>query len=276
MSARRHRGQFPRCPYAPVARGENHLSHRGARRRITRARGAIRSFKVRRTRIAMTLATSTRLATSCPECGAAVPGREACQRLFDEVLAREFGDYRYARMHRLIVDIYSLQHPAEYMRSAKSYAAHLTGMYAALEECGAAETNRTVQQWLNGPKAFPRPDDPAPRQRGVLTILHVHGAIDPKTTFAGFASGRFPPGRRGVATVTWRNSGLKRQLRLDGRSNTEITPIIPTANDRLSRTAVRSIAVVSPRTAGRIDHPTRTTRHPARPPERSHRPLAFV
>ncbi len=66
------------------------------------------------------------------------------------------------------------------MRSAKSYAAHLTGMYAALEEGSASETNRAVQQWLNGPKALPRPDDPAPRQRGVLTILHVHRAIEPE------------------------------------------------------------------------------------------------
>jgi uncharacterized protein DUF5946 len=129
----------------------------------------------------MTSAPSTALATSCPECGAAVPGgREACQRLFDEVLAREFGDYRYARIHRLTVDVYALQHPAEYMRSAKSYAAHLTAIYAALEGDRAAETNRAVQQWLNGPKVFSRPGDPAPRQRGVLTILHVHGAVDPE------------------------------------------------------------------------------------------------
>ena len=107
-------------------------------------------------------------------------GREACQKLFDEVLAREFGDYRYARMHRLTVDVYALQHPAEYMRSAKSYAAHLTGMYAALETAATAEINRAVQQWLNGPKGFPRPDVPAPRQRGVLTIVHVHEASAPE------------------------------------------------------------------------------------------------
>ena len=123
---------------------------------------------------------ATSLDTSCPACGAAVSsGREACQRLFDEILAREFGDYRYARMHRLTVDVYSLQHPAEYMRSAKSYAAHLTGIYAALKD-GAAETNRAVQQWLNGRQNFLRPGDPAPRQRGALTILHIHGAVDPE------------------------------------------------------------------------------------------------
>jgi hypothetical protein len=62
--------------------------------------------------------------------------------LFDEVLSREFGDYRYAREHRLTVDAYSLQHPAEYMRSPKSNAAHLTGMYAAFAGGGTAQVNR--------------------------------------------------------------------------------------------------------------------------------------
>ena len=105
-------------------------------------------------------------------------GRTGCQQLFDEVLAREFGDYRYAREHRLMVDAYALQHPAEYMRSAKSFAAHLTGMCAALEHGETAEVNRAVQKWLNGPPSVPRPrpsgpaaaggahDRPRPRGRG--------------------------------------------------------------------------------------------------------------
>ncbi|HEX5041879.1 MAG TPA: DUF5946 family protein [Candidatus Polarisedimenticolaceae bacterium] len=120
------------------------------------------------------------LETSCPACGAlAEGGRAACQTLFDEILAREFGDYRYGRVHRLTVDAYALQHPGEYMRSAKSYAAHLTGMCAALEGDSAAATNRAVQQWLGGPKALTRPDHPPPLQRGALTVAHVHDARDP-------------------------------------------------------------------------------------------------
>ena len=115
----------------------------------------------------------------CPECGVEVKGgRAGCQQLFDEVLAREFGDYRYAREHRLMVDAYSLQHPDEYMRSAKSYAAHLTGAYVASEYGSVAEANRAILQWLNGATSLQRPDQPAPGRRGALTIHHVHEVTD--------------------------------------------------------------------------------------------------
>ncbi|AMW03908.1 DUF5946 family protein [Gemmatimonas phototrophica] len=113
----------------------------------------------------------------CPECGAPVVGqRLGCQQRFDECLAREFDDDRYARAQRLMVDAYSLQHPSDYMRSAKSFAAHLTGIYAALERRDAPEVNHAVQAWLNGPKTMPRPDHPSALRRGTLTILHVHEA----------------------------------------------------------------------------------------------------
>lgn len=115
----------------------------------------------------------------CPECGAPVTGgRAGCQKLFDEVLAREFGDFRYARLHRLTVDAYSLQHPSEYMRSGKSYAAHLTGMCAAMERDDAGGVNEAVQRWLNGAKALERPSEPPPSTRGSLTVAHVHGAAN--------------------------------------------------------------------------------------------------
>lgn len=115
----------------------------------------------------------------CEECGAAVAGGKAgCRVLFDEVLAREWGDYRYARLHRLTVDAYSLQHPREYMRSGKSFVAHLTGMYAALEADERwTATNQAVQRWLNGPRVIKK-SNPPPRRRGELTIAHLHQAAD--------------------------------------------------------------------------------------------------
>ena len=117
--------------------------------------------------------------SSCESCGAAAAGLAACRSLFDELLAREFGDYRYARLHRLMVDTYALQHPEEYMRSAKSFAAHLTGMCAAMETEDAAAINRAVQQWLNGPRQIERPADVPAGQRGAVTITYVHDTSEP-------------------------------------------------------------------------------------------------
>src|SRR5262245_31788018 len=96
----------------------------------------------------------------CEACGAvASEGRNGCQTLFDQILAREFSDYRFGRLHRLTVDTYSLQHPEQYMRSGKSFVAHLTGMCAALESDDAVAINQAVQRWLNGPKVVERPEE---------------------------------------------------------------------------------------------------------------------
>ena len=114
----------------------------------------------------------------CEDCGAMVAGGKAgCLKIFEEILAREFSDYRYGRIHRLTVDAYSLQHPDRYMRSGKSFAAHLTGMYAALEGEDALSTNRVVQKWLS---TNPQIDKPAylPGRRGDLTVTYIHGAAD--------------------------------------------------------------------------------------------------
>ena len=115
----------------------------------------------------------------CEECGALTPeGRAECQNLFEEVLAKEFGDFRYARFHRLTVDAYSLQHPRRYMRSDKSFVAHLTGMFAALECDDPRIVNQAMQRWLNGARRVERPGNPPPRKRGQLTIEYVLAATD--------------------------------------------------------------------------------------------------
>lgn len=115
----------------------------------------------------------------CEDCGGRVAGgRAGCAGLFDEILVREFGDYRYGRVHRLTVDAYSLQHPDKYMRSGKSFAAHLTGMCAALEHAeDAPAVNQRVQKWLSTNPAVARPAQ-LPSPRGSLTVAHVHAAAD--------------------------------------------------------------------------------------------------
>jgi hypothetical protein len=114
----------------------------------------------------------------CEDCGAFVEGgRGGCLKLFEEVIAREFSDYRYGRVHRLTVDAYSLQHPDKYMRSGKSFAAHLTGMCAAVEHEDAPALNQAVQKWLS---TNPHVEKPArlPERRGDLNITYIHGAGD--------------------------------------------------------------------------------------------------
>lgn len=118
-------------------------------------------------------------ANKCPACGLIVNGgKAACLRLFEEVIEREFADYRYGRVHRLTVDAYSMQHPDDYMRSPKSFVAHLTGLYAAVESQNPEFTNQVVQKWLS---TNPRIQKPAaiPEMRGDLTIYFVHSADKP-------------------------------------------------------------------------------------------------
>jgi hypothetical protein len=114
----------------------------------------------------------------CEDCGAAVSeGKEGCQRLFQEVLVREYSDYRYAKNHRLMVDAYSLQHPDSYMRSGKSFAAHLTGICSALEYEDGSAINRAVQSWLSGARMIDKPAQ-LPARRGDLTIIYIHSATN--------------------------------------------------------------------------------------------------
>lgn len=60
------------------------------------------------------------------------------------------------------------------MRSGKSFAAHLTGMYAAISGT-AREVNPIVQRWLGGPGTLERPTEPPPGQRGTLAVTHPCG-----------------------------------------------------------------------------------------------------
>ncbi len=114
----------------------------------------------------------------CDDCGAVVAqGKAGCLKIFEEILAKEFSDYRYGKTHRLTVDAYSLQHPDAYMRSAKSFAAHLTGMCAALECEDVLAINQAVQKWLSKDPKLDRPVK-VPSGRGRLTISHIQRAAD--------------------------------------------------------------------------------------------------
>ena len=116
---------------------------------------------------------------ACHSCGLVVAGgAEGCQRLFESIGLREFEDMRFARYHRIVVDVYAMQHPDRYGRSAKSFAAHLTGLCAWIEdESGAQSVNASVQRWLSGPSRIAKP--PPPPTYGAVTIRNVIDAEEP-------------------------------------------------------------------------------------------------
>lgn len=113
----------------------------------------------------------------CSGCGLLDPnGTAGCRALFEEVLVRDYSDFRYARVHRKIVDTYCLQHPERYCASAKSFAAHLTGLCWAFEHNGHPPVGRALLRWLDANPSIDRPEPPSPR--GEITIVEVYAAPD--------------------------------------------------------------------------------------------------
>ena len=66
---------------------------------------------------------------TCPGCGAAFPASDGpthdyigasagCWAVYGDVLAREYSDHRFFRVHQLSVDAYSAQHPGGASRRA--------------------------------------------------------------------------------------------------------------------------------------------------------------
>jgi hypothetical protein len=134
------------------------------------------------------------LSEACSSCGAAVAGgTEGCQRLFEAIGLREYDDMRFGRYHRIVVDVYAMQHPDRYGRSAKSFAAHLTGLCAWLDDEAASQSvNAAVQRWLSGPSPIERPA--LPTGYGRLTIRDLVDEGDPV---------RYGDALRGWARATW-------------------------------------------------------------------------
>ncbi|MGH2828062.1 MAG: DUF5946 family protein [Actinomycetota bacterium] len=85
-------------------------------------------------------------ATACPGCGLVRPSTDgpthpyigsspACWALFGEVLAREFNDPTYFRLHQVTVDTYAVQHPGvPERRSIQSVGLHLMTLCLMLED----------------------------------------------------------------------------------------------------------------------------------------------
>ncbi len=101
-----------------------------------------------------------------------------CWAAYGEVLAREYSDQAYFKVHRLTVDTYAVQHPGQFSaQSIQSVAVHLISLCLLLERgiemarataaIQAAVEHKESYIWLAPPSSL-----------GSMTIADVHGAKD--------------------------------------------------------------------------------------------------
>jgi hypothetical protein len=116
---------------------------------------------------------------TCTGCDRAIEGGTAgCRAEFDALVGRDFSDPLFFASHRLFVDTYSLQHPDEFCRSAKSLAAHLCGLCLILEQGASAATGAAaLRRWLDGSRALEKPS--VPTERGAITLADLAQIDDP-------------------------------------------------------------------------------------------------
>ena len=88
----------------------------------------------------------------CPGCGAGFPDIEGpnfrypaasipgCWKVFGDIMAREFGEFRHPSVHRLSVDAYAAQHPGREIRQTiQSVNVHLIALCLFIERKYPAE-----------------------------------------------------------------------------------------------------------------------------------------
>ena len=119
-----------------------------------------------------------RITEPCPGCGARylpqvademhpyIGASPACWSTFGELLAREFGDVAFGRIHRHSVDVYAVQHPGtDDRRQRQSVALHLIGLCHWLEHGIELDRLTAITQrlanddrswpWLTPPMGYP-------------------------------------------------------------------------------------------------------------------------
>ena len=116
--------------------------------------------------------------SKCVECGTEVPEEfQTCGEFFLSILEKTRQQVGPYSLTRLLIDTFGMQHPKRSCKSAKSYAAHLTGLCCGLEYDGAKTVYAAIQRWLNGPVeaiGITRPQEP--EYRGKLTIRYIYDA----------------------------------------------------------------------------------------------------
>ena len=99
-----------------------------------------------------------------------------CWAAYGEVLAREYGDGAYRRLHRLTVDAYAVQHPGgSSPQAVQSVAVHLMSLCVVLERGARCEDATRLIGMAAGRKgSYPRIEPPS--TRGAITVADVRSA----------------------------------------------------------------------------------------------------
>ena len=131
------------------------------------------------------------LAEACPGCGARyaplphdqthryIGASSACWAAFGELLAREFQDVAYGRVHRHTVDVYSVQHPGtDERRQRQSVALHLIGLCHWLEHgLETPRLNAITQRLADVDRPWPWLPPPAEFEMTVQDVLVARDGI---------------------------------------------------------------------------------------------------
>jgi CTP:molybdopterin cytidylyltransferase MocA len=110
-----------------------------------------------------------RITEACPGCGARylphavdethpyLDASPACWAAFGELLAREFGDVTFGRVHRHSVDVYAVQHPGtDDRRERRSVALHLIGLCHWLDHgIESVRLTAITQRLANDDRSWP-------------------------------------------------------------------------------------------------------------------------
>jgi phosphoglycolate phosphatase-like HAD superfamily hydrolase len=127
--------------------------------------------------------------STCPGCGLVAPGQDgpcdpyggsspACWATFNAILVKDYGEYEYPAVHRMIVDAYMTQH-ANFATPAgrRSVIVHLVGLHLVLERGMEGKAVGAVLDQLFPDKRDAPPLAPRP-PAGPLTIAHLQAATD--------------------------------------------------------------------------------------------------
>jgi hypothetical protein len=134
---------------------------------------------------------STQAGSPCPGCGGLFPDAHTdgpshpyidasvgCWAVYGDVLAKEYGEYRYPAVHRLTVDTYAVQHPGKPLRqSIQSVAVHLISMHMVLDRGVDARKATEAIRWAVSQKDRHVWLEP-PSFQGGLTKLDVARATN--------------------------------------------------------------------------------------------------